>query len=281
MTDLGTGAKNTWCVGCGNFAILTAIKTVLNELHSEGLPMENVVMVAGIGCHAKIADYVNVNSFYSLHGRVIPPATGIKIARPDLTVIGHSGDGDSYGEGIEHLIFAAKRNVDMTLIVHTNRVYGLTTGQAAPTSPEGYKGRSTPFGSKEMPMNPLEVMLAAGATFISRGTSRHLELLKKIFKEAILHKGFSIVDVLQVCVTYFNLYDYYDKRVYEMQDHDPRDYDQALRKIREWDYNKDANIPLGIFYTHDAPVFNESFPVSGTADTDRGSAIKKLLEDTV
>ena len=279
MREIGTNTKNTWCVGCGNFAILGAIKTVLSELHAEGMPTENVVLVSGIGCHAKIVDYVNVNSFYSLHGRVIPPATGIKIANPKLTVIGHSGDGDAYGEGIEHLIFSAKRNVDITVIVHTNRVYGLTTGQSSPTSPEGYRGRSTPFGVTEMPMNPLEIMLSSGATFIARGTSRGQELLKKMFKEAILHKGFSIIDVLQVCVTYYNMYDYYDKRVYELKDHDPYNYDQALHKIREWDYNKDANIPLGVFYKKDSPVFGESFPESGKVDIDRGPRIKKLLEE--
>ncbi len=259
MVNLTTTAVNTWCPGCGNFAILNAMKTALGSLADEGLPIENVVLVSGIGCHAKIADYINVNSFYSLHGRVFPPATGIKLAKPQLTVIGHAGDGDAYGEGLEHLIFAAKRNVNMTAIIHNNRVYGLTTGQYTPTSPLGFKGRSTPMGTKEMPINPLELMLASGATFLARGTSHGMELLKKIFKEAILHKGFSLVDVLQVCVTYYNMYEYYDKRVYELKDHNPADYNQAENKIREWDYNKDAPIALGVFYKKDAPTFEEGF----------------------
>ncbi|MCX5678431.1 MAG: thiamine pyrophosphate-dependent enzyme [Candidatus Omnitrophica bacterium] len=278
---LNTNAKNTWCIGCGNFAILNAIKAVINELVAEGLPVENIVLVSGIGCHAKIVDYIDVNSFYSLHGRVIPPATGIKIANPHLKVIGHSGDGDAYGEGIEHLIFAAKRNIDITVIVHNNRVYGLTTGQYTPTSPEGYKGRSTPYGTKEMPMNPLEIMLASGATFIGRGTSGAMESLKKIIKEAIAHKGFSIVDVLQTCVTYYNMYDYYDKRVYELKDHDPYNYDQAIGKIREWDYNKDAKIPIGVFYKRESPVFEESFKPSGAEGRDRSNGIKKILAESV
>lgn len=259
MINLNTSAVNTWCPGCGNFAILNAMKAALSSLAEEGLPIENVVMVSGIGCHAKIVDYINVNSFYSLHGRVFPPATGIKLAKPQMTVIGHAGDGDAYGEGLEHLIFAAKRNVNMTAIIHNNRVYGLTTGQTTPTSPLGFKGRSTPFGNKEMPINPLDLMLASGATFLARGTSHGLELLKKIFKEAILHKGFALVDVLQVCVTYYNMYEYYDKHAYEMKDHNPADYDQALKKIREWDYNNDAPIPLGVFYKKDAPTFEEGF----------------------
>ncbi|MFH1189581.1 MAG: thiamine pyrophosphate-dependent enzyme [Candidatus Omnitrophota bacterium] len=279
--DLGTKAVNTWCIGCGNFAILNAVKAVIGQLEAGSVPRENIVLVSGIGCHAKIVDYVNVNSFYSLHGRVIPPATGIKLAKAGLTVIGHSGDGDAYGEGIEHLIFAAKRNVDITVIVHNNRVYGLTTGQYTPTSPEGYKGRSTPFGTKEMPMNPLEIMLSSGATFIARGASGSMESLKRIFTEAVAHKGFSIVDVLQTCVTYNNLYDYYSKRVYELKDHDPRDYGKALARIREWDYNKDAGIPTGIFYKKESPVY-EYGPGAGAKEPhERGLIIKKVLGENV
>ena len=246
--NLGTYAKNTWCPGCGNFAILNSIKAVLKSLSEEGFPLENVVLVSGIGCHAKIVDYINVNSFYSIHGRVVPVAEGIKLARPGLKVIGFSGDGDSYGEGLEHLLFAAKRDIDITMIVHNNRVYGLTTGQYTPTSPLGFKGRSTPGGTTERPINPIELALSAGASFISRGTSHGMELLKKIFKEAIMHKGFSLVDVLQVCVTYYNMYEYYDKKAYELEGHDPSDYNKALTRIREWDYNNDARIALGVFY---------------------------------
>jgi len=255
-TNLNTYAQNTWCPGCGNFAIFNAIKAVLSSLAEEGTPLENVVLVAGIGCHGKIVDYINVNSFYSLHGRAVPAAEGIKLAKPGLKVIGFAGDGDAYGEGIEHLIFAAKRNIDITMIIHNNRVYGLTTGQYTPTSPLGYRGRSTPLGTTEPPINPLEVMLSSGASFIARGTSHGMELLKKIFKEAIMHKGFSLVDVLQVCVTYYNMYDYYDKHIYELTNHNPEDYAQALAKIREWDYNNEAKIPLGLFYKKESPVFS-------------------------
>jgi len=281
MINLNTTAANTWCPGCGNFAILNAIKSVLVSLNEEGLPVENVVLVSGIGCHAKIADYINVNSFYSIHGRVFPPATAIKLANPALRVIGHAGDGDAYGEGIEHLIFAAKRNVDITAIIHNNRVYGLTTGQYTPTSPLGYKGRSTPLGTKESPINPLELMLASGATFLARGTSHGLELLKKIFKEAILHKGFSLVDVLQVCVTYYNMYEYYDKRVYELKDHDPSDYNKALAKIREWDYNNDSPIALGIFYKNNQPTLEERLGLPESRQIDVDGKIRKVLEEAV
>lgn len=281
MKNLGTYATNTWCPGCGNFAILNAIKATLGTLNEEGLPLENVVIVSGIGCHAKIVDYINVNSFYSIHGRVFPPAEGIRLANPNLKVIGHAGDGDAYGEGIEHLIFAAKRNVNMTAIIHNNRVYGLTTGQYTPTSPLGFKGRSTPSGTKELPINPLELMLSSGATFLARGTSHGLELLKKIFKEAVLHKGFALVDVLQVCVTYYNMYEYYDKHVYELKDHDPADYNRALAKIREWDYNNDSPIALGVLYKKDVPTLEDRFSKTEPKSVDRNAVIKKILEEAV
>jgi len=277
IKDLGTYAVNTWCLGCGNFAILNTIKSVLKNLKEDGIPLENIVLVSGIGCHAKIVDYINLNSFYSIHGRVVPVAEAIKISKPDLKVIGFAGDGDAYGEGLEHLIFAAKRNIDITMIIHNNRVYGLTTGQYTPTSPLGFKGRSTPYGVKEFPLNPLDVMLSSGATFIARGFSLNLELLKRIFKEAILHKGFSIVDVLQVCVTFYNMYDYYNKRVYELKDHNSRDYNQALNKIREWDYNQDNKIPLGIFYKKDMPTYEENFKFEYLDEKDREEKIKNIL----
>lgn len=257
--NLDTQEKNTWCPGCGNFAILNAIKSVITSLVEEGTPLENFVLVSGIGCHGKIVDYLNINSFYSLHGRPIPAAEGIKLAKPGLKIVVFTGDGDAYGEGIEHLIFSAKRNIDLTVIVHNNRNYGLTTGQFTPTSPFGYKGRSTPEGSLEYPINPLEIMLASRATFLARGTSHGIEMLKKIFKAAILHKGFSLIDVLQVCVTYYNLYEYYSKRIYEIADHDVSDFSSALNKIREWDYNKDSKIPTGIFYKQEMSVLDDYF----------------------
>ncbi len=280
--NFGTDAQNTWCPGCGNFAILNAIKSVITELHSEGLPLDNVVLVSGIGCHAKIVDYINLNSFYSIHGRVIPPAEGIKLSDPKVKVIGFAGDGDAYGEGIEHLIFAAKRNIDITMIIHNNRVYGLTTGQYTPTSPLGFHGRSTPHGSMEIPFNPLEVMLASGATFLARGTSHGIELLKRLFKEAILHKGFSLVDVLQVCVTYCNLYEYYDKRIYELKNHNAMDYNQASNKIREWDYNNDTSIALGVLYKKKTPTFDDRFLAGKRLEPkNKDLKIKTLLEESI
>ena len=259
LKELGTYAENTWCPGCGNFGILTSIKKVLVDLEADGLDLSRLVLASGIGCHAKISDYVNVNSFYSLHGRVLPPLSGIKLANPELTVIGHSGDGDAYGEGIEHLIFSAKRNIDMAYMVHNNRVYGLTTGQFTPTSPAGFKGRSTPKGSPEEPLNPIELMISAGATFVARGYSGKVKHLQTLMKAAIKHPGFAFIDVLQPCFTFFNTYNYYNERVYEFtdQEHDPEDRAAALVKAGEWAYGEGDHIPLGIFYRVIKPTFEQ------------------------
>ena len=250
--DLATAAQITWCPGCGNFSIMSAMRAVLAELSGEGSPLENVVLVSGIGCHAKIVDYMNVNSFYSIHGRTIPVASAIKIANPDLAVICFSGDGDSLAEGLDHLIFAAKRNIDITMVLHDNRVYGLTTGQFTPTSPQGFAGKSTPAGAVEHPMNPLDLMLAGGATYIARGYTHGIEQLQTLFREAILHRGFSFVDVLQVCVSYNNLYDSYNKWTYTVQENDASSLQEAQKIIRSWNYDRsDAPIPLGKFYEID------------------------------
>ncbi len=254
-------AKNLWCPGCGNFAIQHALKEVLTELDSEGHPVENIVLVAGIGQHGKTFDFMNLNGFYSLHGRTIPVATGIKLANPDLRIICVAGDGDCYAEGLDHLIFGAKRNVDITVLVHDNRVYALTTGQYTPTSPYGYRGRSTPGGEHENPINPLSMMLDAGASFIARAYTRKHESLKRVIREAILHKGFSFVDILQICATYNDLTEYYNARVYDWEEVDAEDYSAAYRRAREWDYNQDARIGLGVMYRRDAPVYGDSYPV--------------------
>ncbi len=279
--NLSTYSRNTWCSGCGNFSILNGIKTALNELKDTAFPLENVVIVTGIGCHAKILDYLNVNSFYAIHGRSLPVAEGIKIAKPALKVICFAGDGDAYGEGLEHLVFAAKRNIDITVIIHNNRSYSLTAFQYSPTSFVGFKGRSTPRGSIEAPLNPLELMLASKATFLARGTSHGLPLLISLFKEAIMHKGFALIDVLQVCVTYNNLYEYYAKRVYELQNHDVNDPIAASTRIREWDYNSDASIALGVFYRKEAETFEEKFAPLHITAQERNFRIQQLLRQSI
>ncbi|ABL78852.1 thiamine pyrophosphate-dependent enzyme [Thermofilum pendens] len=263
LKDLGTYAKNTWCPGCGNFGIERAAKTAFAELINEGVVnREDIVVVAGIGCHDKIVDYINLNSFRSLHGRAITVATGIKIANPRLQVVVFVGDGDAYGEGLEHLVFAAKRNIGIKVIVHDNRVYGLTTGQYTPTSPKGFPGRSTPKGSVEDPLNPVKLLLASGASFVARGYSARPDHLKGLIKQAIMHRGFAVIDVLQPCVTFFDTYKYYNARVYDLQEagHDYTSYEAAMRKAEEWNYGVDdsGRIPIGIFYKAEKPTYEET-----------------------
>jgi len=259
VKELGTYAQNTWCPGCGNFGILNSIKKVLSDLQDQGLDLNKLVLASGIGCHAKIVDYVKVNSFYSIHGRVPPPITGIKLANPDLVVIGHAGDGDAYGEGIEHLIFSAKRNINVTFIVHNNRVYGLTTGQFTPTSPAGFIGRSTPRGSPEEPLNPIELMLSAGAGFVARGFAGKPKHLQLLIKAGIEHQGFAFIDVLQPCFTFYNTYDFYNQKVYELTDgeYDSSDREAAFARAGEWAYGEGERIPIGIFYKVRRPTYDE------------------------
>ncbi|SRR6056297_55933 len=257
MENLSTNTKNTWCPGCGNFGILAATKQAFNELEEKGVKKENIAITGGIGCHAKIIDYLNVNSFYSLHGRPIPPASGIRLANDDLKVVAFSGDGDTYNEGISHLIHAAKRNTDITVVIHENRNFALTTGQFTGTSPEGFEGGSTPEGSIEEPFNPLNLMMASNASFIARGYTGDISQLKELLVQGIEHEGFSYIEVLQPCIIWLDTTGDYKERVYKLEDHDVTDKEAAEKKIKEWDYINDAKIPTGLFYKEDRDVFEK------------------------
>jgi 2-oxoglutarate ferredoxin oxidoreductase subunit beta len=273
-----TDAQNTWCPGCGNFSIQHTLKAVLSDMELEGKSLDDVVLVTGIGCHAKMADYLNINSFYAIHGRAVPVATGIRLANRGLTVICCVGDGDSYAEGLDHLIFAAKRNIDITVIVHNNRVYGLTTGQYTPTSPLGFKGRSTPAGTPEFPLNPLELMLASGATYLARGYTKKMDQLKQLISGGIDHKGFACIDVLQICATFFNMTDVYNTRVYDLPASDKSDFLSACDKAREWDYNSESKIALGLFYQRSFPTFEDRVISQQAEMPDRKAAIMEYLK---
>lgn len=254
--NIGTDRKIQWCPGCGNFAIYNALKKVLEKVLEEGkLKEENIALVSGIGCYGYITNYYHLNSFHGIHGRVPPLATGIKVANPNLLVIGFVGDGDAYAEGMSHTIHAARRNTDITLIVHDNGIYGLTTGQFTPTSPKGFKGRSTPFGNVENPINPITLMLVSQASFVARGYSGDLKHLEYILEKAIFHKGFSFVDILQPCVTFNNTYDYYKGRVYRLEDegYSPERYEESVAKSLEWG----DHIPIGVFYEKESSTFEE------------------------
>ncbi|MEM2904491.1 MAG: thiamine pyrophosphate-dependent enzyme [Candidatus Bathyarchaeia archaeon] len=262
MTDaLKTPTKNTWCPGCGNFGILTALKRALVKLK---LDPSRTVIVTGIGCHGKMADYVRTNSFYGIHGRVLPAATGIKLANHDLKVIGFAGDGDAYAIGFGHFAHAARRNIDITYIVHNNMVFGLTTGQTAPTSQRGYRSKTHPQGVPELPLNPVAEALASNASLVARAFSGDMPYLTEIMVQGIQHRGFAFIDVFQPCVTFnrVNTYDFFRQRVYKLEDvgHDPTDKVEAWRKAQEWG----EKIPIGVFYKETRPVYSEGIPAIGT-----------------
>ena len=273
---LETNIINTWCPGCGNFGILQAIKLAINDLISQGVSKDKIVLVSDIGCNSKIVDYLNINSFYSLHGRSIPTALGVKLANPELKIIVSLGDGAALDEGISHLIHSAKRNSNITVIMHNNRLFALTTGQFTAVSPKGIKGKSTPYGSIEEPINPLELMLASNATFISRGYSAKLEHLKNLIISGINHQGFSFIEVMQPCVSFFNNIKFLNERCYEVVSEDLESKNKALDLIKEWNYNEEGKIPLGIFYKKEKPNFEDE--VSEHIDKDKKIDLEKCLK---
>jgi 2-oxoglutarate ferredoxin oxidoreductase subunit beta len=252
MDDLATHAENTWCPGCGNFGLLGAFKKAVRALEEKGVNREKIVISAGIGCHGKIFDYLKLSGLYSIHGRSMATVQGMKIANPDLKPVTFVGDGDAFGEGIAHMIFAAKRNADITVIMHDNAVYGLTTGQFTPVSDKGFKGPSTPQGSVEEPLYPLALMLESGATFVARGYPVKLKHLTEIMVQAMEHEGFSFVDVLQPCVSFNNTYEKYNSLV-EILDYVPESYQEAMRIAKRRD-----KFPIGIIYQKKKPVFHQA-----------------------
>jgi len=263
---------NNWCPGCGDFGILTAIQMALFQLKIEP---HNVAMFSGIGCAGKAPHYVNTYGFHTLHGRVLPVATGAKIANKDLTVLAVGGDGDGYGIGSGYFINAGRRNLDFTYIVFNNAVYGLTKGQASPTLPKGSKTKSLPEQTILEGINPIALAVGAGYTFIARGYALDVRYLSNLIASAIKHKGSSFIDVLQTCPTYNDLYtkEWYDKgpegkpRIYHLEDtgydpvvKDPNDADeiiakkvQAMSRSYEWG----SQIPVGLYYRVDRPTFEE------------------------
>lgn len=243
-----------WCPGCGNFSILTAIKQTLAELE---LAPGDVVMVSGIGQAAKLPHYLATHYFNGLHGRALPPAIAIKAANPHLTVIVSSGDGDMYGEGGNHFLHAVRRNPDITSIVHTNMVYGLTKGQASPTSQRGFRTPIQVQGVTSEPFNPLTVAISLNASFVARAFAGDIPRTSEILKRAIRHRGYALVDILQPCVTFnrVNTFRWFRENSYYLEEsHDRGNREEAFRRAAEVD-----RMPLGIFFEHEGrPTFEES-----------------------
>lgn len=268
--------KPVWCPGCGNFGILSAAKKAFISLN---LKPENVVSVSGIGCSSKIPHFINCYGFEGLHGRVLPVASGIKLANTDLTVVGFAGDGDAYGLGLSHFVNACRRNINLTYIVHNNEIYALTTGQYSPTSPKGTKSKSTPFGSLEIPINPLAIALSSSATFVARSFANNPKHLEKMIIEALKHKGFAFIDVLQPCIVWRkDALKFLKEHIYDLQEtnHNYSDFSAALNKAFETE-----KIPIGIFFKKDAPCFSDEIPQleKGPLVDQKTASISNLLKE--
>ncbi len=251
------GQVPAWCPGCGNFGIRKAFQQAMIELD---LAPHQFTIVSGIGQSGKFPHYVRCNTFNGLHGRSLPVATGLRLANHAMPVFVFCGDGDCYGEGGNHLLTAMRRNINLKLFVHDNQIYGLTKGQASPTSMEGTVSKTQPFGALSQPFNPMALAVAMDCSFVARGFAGEADHLKELMKEAINHKGFSLVDILQPCVTFnrVNTYDWYQKRCYPVEPaYDPADRIEAFKKAVE----PGERIPLGVLYRHERPVFEEKVPV--------------------
>ena len=256
--NINTPTKITWCPGCFNFQILQGMKNFFKDKD-----LRNFAMVAGIGCHAKIYDYLNLYGINTLHGRVVPTMLGLKVGNPNLNVFGFSGDGDAYAEGISHLIHAARYNADVKYFVHNNQVFALTVGQPTPTTEMGFVDKTNPLGVKYPPMNPIALMLSSGATFVAR-VFADAKQVEWVTKEAVKHKGFAFIEIIQPCLIFHNDAGYKDK-TYMLHEagHDKSNFDKAMKKAREFDYNginPKTKIPLGIFYQNSISTFEERWP---------------------
>ena len=250
-------ARPTWCPGCGDYGVLNALTRAVANL---GLEPEEVVMVSGIGCSGKISQYFGGYGFHGIHGRSLPIATGVKLANRELTVIAAGGDGDGYGIGLSHVIHAIRRNVDITYIVMDNHIYGLTTGQLAPTSDKGMKTKTSPYGSVEEPVRPLELALAQGCSFVAQAFSGEINHMAEVFEKAIRHKGFSLVNVFSPCVTFnkLNTYDYFKERLINLDEdpsYDRHDRAAAMRKVMET-----GGLVIGVVYEAEKPTFEAQLP---------------------
>ncbi len=246
--------RPTWCPGCGDFGVVAGVEMALKRL---AIPSHDVVLVSGIGCSSNLPHFLSSYGFHAIHGRAIPVAEGIRWANHGLTVIGTGGDGDGFGIGVGHFVHAMRRNVDLTYVTMDNQVYGLTTGQASPTSELGQKTKSTPDGVIEAPLDPVALALASGATYVARAFSGDVKHLADLVANGIRHKGFAFVDVFSPCVTYnkINTFDYFRQRVYKLESagHDPTDKVAAWQRALEWG----AKIPIGLFYQTERPTYED------------------------
>lgn len=258
-----------WCPGCGDFGVLKSLQTAAGKL---GIEPKDLLVVSGIGCSSNLPGFIHAYGIHSLHGRAVAVATGAHLANTDLKVVMTGGDGDGYGIGIGHFIHAMRRNLDVTYIVMDNQIYGLTTGQASPTTTRGHKTKSTPKGNAEIPLNPVAMAITAGATYVARGFTGEPKHLVDLIAGGIAHKGFSLIDVYSPCVTYnkVNTYPWFKERVYKLEDEgwDSSDFTKSLQKSFEWG----EKIPLGVLYKVEQTTYEDVEPV-----LQKGPLVKQKL----
>ncbi len=264
VKEFNTALKPTWCPGCGNHGMFEALKRAYSEL---GWEKHRFAMFWGIGCHGNGADFYDVQGFHALHGRSLPPATAYALTRPDQHTVVEMGDGDGYGLGLGHFVHAARRNVNLTCITHNNQIYGLTTGQASPTTDHLMRTVSTPDGVLENPVNPIGLALAEGATFVARGFAGDIPHLTELYIKALTHRGFALVDVFQPCVTWnrLNTFKWFRERVYKLDegDWDPSDrpaaLDLSLTTFHELTCAPDeCRVPIGVYFAREGvPTYED------------------------
>ena len=247
-----------WCPGCGDFGVLNSLVQAASNLE---IDPKDLLVVSGIGCSSNLPGFIHAYGLHTLHGRAMAVATGARLANPDLNVVVTGGDGDGYGIGLGHFVHAMRRNLDIAYIVMNNQIYGLTTGQASPTSMRDFQTKSSPLGTKEDPINPIALALIAGATYVARGFSGDPKHLTELIQNGIKHKGFALIDVFSPCVTWnkINTYDYFRQNCYKFNgaDYNTGDMAQALAKARELG----PKLPIGLFYETQKPTYEESDPV--------------------
>lgn len=256
VANLTTKESPSWCANCGDFTILSTLKMAIAELN---LAPENVLIISGIGCGSKTPHFVNVYGFEGLHGRALAVATGAKLVNPNLHVIVITGDGDGYGIGGNHFLHTLRRNINVTHIVQNNEVYGLTKGQYSPTSKKGMVTPSSPHGALEEPINPMSVAIAQGATYVARGFAMDINHLKKLFVDAITHKGYALIDVFQGCPTYNkkNTLEWYKENLIKIDDsHDPKDKMKAMKLALD----ANGKYPIGLYYLENRPTYESILP---------------------
>ncbi len=247
-----------WCPGCGDFGVLRALELAAQKLR---LATKDILVVSGIGCSSNLPGFFHAYGIHSIHGRAVAVASGAKFANHALHVVITGGDGDGYGIGLNHFIHAMRRNIDLTYLVMNNQIYGLTTGQASPTTEKGHKTKSTPRGNIELPINPLALALVSGATYIARGFSGENKHLADLIAGGIAHHGFSLVDIFSPCVTYnvVNTYPWFKKRIYKLEDekgYDTGNFEGAMHKSLEWG----DKIPIGLLYKGEELTYEDQEP---------------------